>query len=169
MTEETTPKVRVSEHVLRSCNKLVREAPGIRSDAISKELSLGQTTISRAGIYLEKQGLVTRVRNGKFFHYYPAGDPTRRVRPTTATDVEIEALKAEIAELTAFRERAVAFYPNLSVEPIIHQAREIAQSILFEMGDRDAADTVMAGEADGSPIMKSTLAALRAATAYKGD
>lgn len=172
MTEEATPKKPlVSNHVLRSFNKAVRETPGVRSDALAKELSLGASTISRAAILLEKQGLITRKRKGRgYCHFYPAGcapsDVT--VSPITATDIEVEALKAEVEELRreveelrAFKARAVFTHPELDADPIVLEARKIGYRALFDAGNRDGADNVLLGDADNSAFVLAIVEALR--------
>ena len=156
-TKTTKPYV-PSEHVSKSLLSATRASPGIRSDALAKETSLHETTVSNAGRVLIGQGLLTRVRKGRFFHYYPAGDPTRRVRPIAATDVEIEALKAEIEELRAFKERALGQYPDLGVDPLVLVAREIAIELMPQ--EREA---INLGRYDSQPEVLGPLMALRRA------
>lgn len=172
MTEEATPKKHlVSNHVLRSFSKAVRETPGVRSDALAKELSLGASTISRAAILLEKQGLITRKRKGRgYCHFYPAGfEPSDvTVAPITATDIEVEALKAEVedlrrevAELRAFKARAIKLHPDVVEDPLLLRAREICAREARRMDNHQLANATIAGEADDSLHVLSVLATLR--------
>ena len=157
-TKTTKPYV-PSEHVSKSLLSATRASPGIRSDALAKETSLHETTVSNAGRVLIGQGLLTRVRKGRFFHYYPAGDPTTPRRSSgTATDVEIEALKAEIEELRAFKERALGQYPDLGVDPLVLVAREIAIELMPQ--EREA---INLGRYDSQPEVLGPLLALRRA------
>ena len=153
-----------SEHVSKAILTATRASPGIRSDALAKETSLHETTVSTAGRVLIGQGLLTRVRKGRHFHYYPAGvevEPQQLfLSSEPLLEAEIEVLKAEIAELRAFKDRALAVHPALN-DPELIKARELAYNILFDAGLRDDADAVRLGLADETKIVKSIAEALR--------
>ena len=158
-----------SEHVRKVILAATRASPGIRSDALAKETSLHGTTISSAARVLIGQGLLTRVRKGPFYYYYPPGaevapEPQQLfLSSEPLLEAEIETLKAEIAELRAFKERALGQYPELDVEPIILEARKIAYRALFDAGNRDGADNVLHGHADDTVIIGAIVTALRRA------
>lgn len=159
-----------SEHVRKVILAATRAAPGIRSDALAKETSLHGTTVSSAARVLIGQGLLTRVRKGAFFFYYPAGaegarEPQQLILSSEPLlEAEIEALKAEIEELRAFKDRALAAYPDLGIDPLVLRAREIVAELLPEHRD-----VVLSGEADQGGAMRGAVATLRAIAAQKED
>lgn len=170
MTEEatTTKKQRASEHVTKAVLRAVRETPGVTSSELAEELSLHQSTISVATAELETRCLITRVRKGRHHLYYPAGAQDVTVAPITATDIEVEALKAEVVdlrreveELRAFKARAVFTHPELDTDPIVLEARKIGYRALFDAGNRDGADNVLLGDADNSAFVLAIVEALR--------
>jgi hypothetical protein len=151
-----------SEHVRKVILAATRASPGIRSDALAKETSLHGTTISSAARVLIGQGLLTRVRKGPFYYYYPPGVEveTQQLFLSSAPllEAEIEALKAEIAELRAFKERALGQYPDLGVDPLVLVAREIAIELMPQ--EREA---INLGRYDSQPEVLGPLMALRRA------
>lgn len=154
-----------SEHVSKVVFGATRASPGIRSDALAKETSLHETTVSTAGRMLIEMGLLTRVRKGRFFHYYPAGAESARA-PVAADIVElaeIEALKAEIAELRAFKARVHAAFPDFETDPTLLKARRIGYHALMDEGNNDGADSVVIGEADNTAFVRAIVAALELA------
>jgi hypothetical protein len=151
-----------SEHVSKVILTATRAAPGIRSDALAKETALHETTVSTAGRVLIGRGLLTRVRKGRHFHYYPAGAEAAP-EPQQLFLSNAPLLEAEVAELRAFKARALGQYPELDVEPIILEARKIAYRALFDAGNRDGADNVLHGHADDTVIIEAIVTALRRA------
>ena len=170
-----------SEHVSKVLLAATRASPGIRSDALAKETALHETTVSTAGRVLIGKGLLTRVRKGRHFHYYPAGaevapEPQQLfLSNAPLLEAEIEALKAEIdtledeidtleaevAELRAFKARAISQYAELDVEPIILEARKIAYLAFLDVNDRNNADCALYGNADDTPMLKAIVETLR--------
>lgn len=155
-----------SDHVIKVILTATRVSPGIRTDALASETSLCESTISTAGRILVERGLLRRERKGRYYHYYPAGAEDVRepqqlfLSSEPLLEAEIEALKAEIEELRAFKDRALAVHPDLN-DPELLKARELAHRILFDAGLRDAADEVSLGLADETKIVKSITEALR--------
>jgi hypothetical protein len=153
-----------SEHVRKVILAATRASPGIRSDALAKETSLHGTTISSAARVLIGQGLLTRVRKGPFYYYYPPGaevapEPQQLfLSSEPLLEAEIEALKAEIAELRAFKDRALGQYPDLGVDPLVLVAREIAIELMPQ--EREA---INLGRYDSQPEVLGPLLALRRA------
>ena len=162
-----------SDHVTKVILAATRAAPGIRSDALAKETSLHETTISTAGRVLIGKGLLRREKKGRYYHYYPAGaedvrepqqlflssDPLLKAEIDALED-EIDELEDEVSELRAFKARALAAHPDLNDLELL-KARELAHRILFDAGLRDAADEVSLGLADETKIVKSITEALR--------
>lgn len=158
-----------SDHVTKVIVTATRASPGIRTDALASETSLCESTISTAGRILVERGLLRREKKGRYYHYYPAGaedvrepqqlflssDPLLKAEIDTLK-AEIDALKAEIDELRAFKARALAAYPDLDVDPMLLEAREIAAELF-----PDAIERILSGEADNGPSVRAALAALR--------
>lgn len=161
-----------SDHVTKVIVTATRASPGIRTDALASETSLCESTISTAGRILVERGLLRREKKGRYYHYYPAGaedvrepqqlllssDPLLKAEIDTLK-AEIDALKAEIDELRAFKARALAAYPDLDVDPMLIEAREIAAELF-----PDAIERILSGEADNGPSVRAALAALRKMT-----
>ena len=151
-----------SDHVTKVIVTATRASPGIRTDALASETSLCESTISTAGRILVERGLLRRERKGRFYHYYPAGvEDVREPRQLFLSSdpllkAEIDALKAEIDALRAFKARALAAYPDLDVDPMLIEAREIAAELF-----PDAIERMLSGEADNGPSVRAALAALR--------
>lgn len=79
--------------------------------------------------------------------------------PTAQTET-IKALRAEVAELTAWKADAIARYPDLGVEPIILKARKIVADIYRNKMDPARQAEAQLGKLDNTPIMQATVAAL---------
>lgn len=158
-----------SDHVTKVIVTATRASPGIRTDALASETSLCESTISTAGRILVERGLLRREKKGRYYHYYPAGaedvrepqqlllssDPLLKAEIDTLK-AEIDALEDEVSELRAFKARALAAYPDLDVDPMLLEAREIAAELF-----PDAVERILSGEADNGPSVRAALAALR--------
>lgn len=151
-----------SDHVTKVILAATRASPGIRTDALASETSLCESTISTAGRILVERGLLRREKKGRYYHYYPAGveDVREPQQLLLSSDpllkAEIDTLKAEIDALRAFKARALAAYPDLNVDPMLLEAREIAAELY-----PDAIERILSGEADNGPSVRAALAALR--------
>lgn len=165
-----------SDHVTKVILAATRASPGIRTDALASETSLCGSTISTAGRILVERGLLRRERKGRYYHYYPAGvedvrepqqlfissDPLLKAEidalkaEIDELEDEIDALEDEVSELRAFKARALAAYPDLDVDPMLLEAREIAAELF-----PDAVERILSGEADNGPSVRAALAALR--------
>lgn len=169
---ETKPKSRKpSEHITRSILHTVRVTPGIRGDALSKEVAIHDSTLSVAGRTLCKQGRLVRKRIGRYFHYYLPEhvDVTPEVKLMIPADIvelaeldaireELESLRAEVKDLRAFKERALVVHPDLGVDPLVLEAREIAIELMPQ--ERHAINN---GHYDNQPEVLGPLLALRRA------
>lgn len=151
-----------SDHVTKAILNTTRASPGIRSDALAQETSLHESTVSTAGRTLIERGLLTRVRKGRFFHYYPAGAQDVAVQPIKAADIEVEALRREVEELRAFKARAIKLHPDVVEDPLLLRAREICAGEARRIDNYQLANATIAGEADDSLPVLSVLAVLRA-------
>ena len=65
-------------------------------------------------------------------------------------------LQAELDELRAWKADAIARYPDLGVDPIVLEAREIVAGLV----DEKLAADVRSGRKDGCPIMLATIQGL---------
>jgi len=157
-TKTTKPYV-PSEHISKAVLGAVRASPGIRSDALCKELSLSSATISVTTRKLVDEGLIVREQTGRMHRFYPPNAvPQLFLSSAPLLEAEIEALKAEIAELRAFKERALGHYPDLDIDPRILVAREIAIELMPQ--EREA---INLGRYDSQPEVLGPLMALRRA------
>jgi hypothetical protein len=158
-----------SKELSRDFIAVLQQTPGMRSPDFAKALGVHETTFSRASSALVKRGRIIRKRAGRFYAYYlPETKPDLAVKaqqqPVPADIVELaelESLRAEVADLRAFRERALDLYPDLDVDPIVLEARRITYRVLFDVGNRDGADNVLCGRADDTAIVMATVEALR--------
>lgn len=147
----------------------VQETPGIRATALAEILNVNESTISVAGRFLSKRGRIVRKRDGRFLgHYIPEAKvieaPQLFLPNTTLLEAEIEALKAEIEELRAFKECALAAHPDLAIDPLVLKAREIVAEMLPQYREQ-----VLSGGADEGGAMRGAVATLRAIAAQKED
>lgn len=89
--------------------------------------------------------------------------PTRRksVVQTPAGEAETcRLLREEVRELLAWKEAAIARFPDLAVDPLVLKARQIVSTTFLAQGDAEQAKNANLGKLDGRPIMIATLAAL---------
>ena len=75
----------------------------------------------------------------------------------------MQALRNKIAELEAWKTKAVKMHPDLGISPAVSKARVMVAQEYTAMGNFDIAESVLAGERDDSPMMRLTLKAMEAA------
>lgn len=172
-TKEYKPSPRLRKDFLNA----VRQSPGIRTDALAEELAVQGSTVSALGRLLLDQKRIVRKRNGHYYHYYlpeTPSEPTEAVKLMIPADIrpadivelaeldaireELESLRAEVKDLRAFKERALGQYPDLGVDPLVLEAREIAIELMPQ--ERHAIST---GHYDNQPEVLGPLLALRRA------
>jgi hypothetical protein len=171
----TDTKIKASEHVMRAILNAVRSTPGIRADALAKEVAIHTSTLSNAGRILCERGQLMRERVGRSYHYR-LPDAVKLmipsdIRPADIVELaeldaireELESLRAEVKDLRAFKERALAVHPDLGVDPLVLEAREIAHRILFDADKHVEANNILFGYSDDTAIVKATIEALRRA------
>jgi DNA-binding transcriptional MocR family regulator len=157
-----------SKELSRDFIETVREKPGVRASELAAALSVNESTISVAGRMLVKRGRVIRKRKGRAFAYYIPEE--RQAVPADIVELaeidaireELESLRAEVEDLRAFKKCAVAQYPDLAVDPIVLEAREIVAELYPSERDK-----VLSGERDGGPDMCVAVATLRRARGAK--
>ena len=69
----------------------------------------------------------------------------------------VDGLKQRIAELEQWKTTAIARFPDLGIDPIVLNARQIVSAELRstnDSGDRNAADAIMAGQRDNVLAMR---------------
>lgn len=87
----------------------------------------------------------------------------RRAPTEVGVNVQMQELKARIAELEAWKRDAIARYPDLAVAPVVLKARKIVADEVRAGGDRALADHVMAGHKDDTLMVRVTIKALEEA------
>jgi len=91
-----------------------------------------------------------------------AGAPIMR-KPAPAPigiQANLDAAKATIAELQAWKAAAIARYPDLAVEPALLEARKRAAAVFKTDGDHLKATAIMAGKHDSTAIVRALFDAI---------
>lgn len=101
-----------------------------------------------AGIEVHQRGAT---RSGKAKHVDPLV-------------LEVDGLRARVAELEAWQADALRRFPDLAVPEIVVRAQRIAANAVREKNP-DMAEAILAGQRNDSPIMLATIAALEEAGA----
>lgn len=88
--------------------------------------------------------------------------PKRAVKEPTeaALHFQIEGLQKQIADLQAWKQIAIARYPDLAVSELVLRARKLVAAELRESGDPALAEQIMTGSKDSTALMRVTLRAL---------
>ena len=73
----------------------------------------------------------------------------------------LDAAKADIALLEAWKASAISRFPELAVDPIVFAARQRFADILREDGNASKAILVMAGELDDGETMRALISLLK--------
>lgn len=165
----TTPTIQ--HEVLEAVRLLKDDATFPKVCELLPERSKG--TISSALFALRAAGEITAEKilgsHGTAFRYsinpnpVPArAKPKRRTpQPTSAGwQARLDAAKAQIAELEAWKQQAIARHPDLAVDPRILRARKIVANVLRKHNNDAHALSVERGEKDETPIMWATLEAM---------
>lgn len=155
--------------------EIVRELPGVTSEEITALMP--HTTRQSVRHELKRlafKGKIDRVikkkpgeggRQPYAYSISQTGKPPLKLVPKKAPPVVSEclvsALRAEIAELKAWKAEAIRRYPDLGVPPEVLAARKIVAETMS--GDKMFVDSLMRGEKDNLPIMKVALKAMEMA------
>lgn len=157
---------------------VVKELPGITAREIYEFMPhVPKGTVSSAIHGLKVQGyftfgtkvLPTRKGDREFttFTLSPNPDPKyapvikKRKTPTeSGVNAQLEQIKAELAELKAWKDMAIARYPDLLVDSTVLKARKIVAAELKAAGDCNLAEQVLAGKKDETMLVKVTARAL---------
>lgn len=157
--------------------EIIEAMPGISSKQINElmpHVSIMKVSATLHSLYF--QGKVLRERHkqpsgvGRDYYTYtmnPNPKPVAKERkdkppvPTeSALQVRVAELEAKLAELTQWKREAIARFPDLDVDPIVLQAREIVAADLEAHNDTTLAQAVRQGQKDGILPMRVTIAAL---------
>lgn len=80
----------------------------------------------------------------------------KEVKPTPAAiNFEAESLKKKVEELLAWKAQAIKRFPDLAVHPLMLEARKRVAKSFTDCNDHTKAKSVIAGECDNSPIVKT--------------
>lgn len=151
---------------------LIGEKPGISSNEIAEfftELTNYQSQVSAALSVLYGAGGYRRERapGSRAFRYWPDASASPQpvvTKPRKQTEAgashECEQLRAKVSELEEWKADAIRRFPDLAVEPVVVQARQIVAKRLRTNGDQSGAAAVLAGSRDNTPIMQATVDAL---------
>lgn len=88
----------------------------------------------------------------------PRRKPSKK--PSVLVDNRVRELEVQLAELKAWKEDAIARYPDLKVDPLVLRARQLVAEELRASDEPKMAEDVMAGYKDGSPLMRVTIRVL---------
>ena len=177
MTETNTkPKYKITKQFTKALNDAIRDKPGICSTDLASALSISESKLSGVARELTAKGQLVRKRIDKHFGYYlpehvGEAPPVQLmipsdIRPADIVELaeldaireELESLRAEVKDLREFKERALAVHPDLGVDPLVLEAREIAIELMPQ--ERHAIST---GHYDNQPEVLGPLLALRRA------
>lgn len=161
--------------------EIVKAMPGIRSTEIVELMPhVKITQVSGILTTLFARGEVTREgpfetsRRGRGYYRYTVNpDPTpapavvkppKKTAPSeSALQLRVDQLTYENFELRKWKEAAIERFPDLGVEQIVLDARQIVAKMLRESpsnSDAALAAEVLAGRKDGSLSMRATIEAL---------
>lgn len=158
--------------------EVIRNLPDCKSEEIQQLVSHASPSVIRQILSsLYQQGVIIRhtikrgAGEGRSPYFYrinpnpdqPPPPPVQRkvTQPTEAgLQAQVEALKARVAELEAWRADAIARFPDLDVDPVVLEARKIVAKELRDGGDSVMAEQVLAGHKDTTLPMRATVAAL---------
>lgn len=136
--------------------------PGATSDVIAEALGIPLNNVSSALNSMHHADLVTRRRAGKCFAYMlKAEDEQRPIQLIMPMGDEIEAMKAKLAELEAFKAEALAKHPDLV--PIDYEAYRPALVEFYEATGHEAIATTIENGVPLNEIERQRIDALIAA------
>ena len=162
----------------REITNTVKIMPGLTANEIAKLIpDVKYSTVLSTVSNLAKQGVLVnagyatitksnglQVKAAKFnYSDNPVPLPTgRRLKKPTPTgyEAQISELKAQIAELEAWREAAVTRYPDLAVPPIVLRARTLVAEEVAAGGDYTLADQIKRGLKDATLMVRVAIKAL---------
>lgn len=142
---------------------------GATAEQIAKALGYDwPQSVCHALEKLRASGHITRHRIGRWFHYHPASVPLKSVQqPVTVAELpadtgEVEALRAQVAELEAWKAAAIAKHADLKpVDPMLIRARRIVAQMYNESDFPGVSPArVLEGHYDSDVVVQAVLAAL---------
>jgi hypothetical protein len=157
----------------------IREVLASISDVTAKEIAtlipdVTEHSVRQAARAMVNKGEVLKtvrprpgIRGVEYQYYLNPNPPSRRpmkLKSPTANGLtaRLDELQAQVAELEAWKQNALARHPDLAVDPVILRARAIVSQKLREHNDFAGAERAIAGTLDDKPIMWATVAALEA-------
>lgn len=143
--------------------------PHVSYSAVSSTISYlkktGVVEVSGRKSIMRSNGAPNRVST-----YRLSTNPTpnvvrmKRKEPTEAgLRMQVKQLQEQIAELVAWKQEAIARFPDLAVDPVILRARELVSAEVKAGGDNALAEAVLAGRKDDTLMMRVTIKALEEA------
>lgn len=167
---------KITKELTDALREAIREKPGICAPDLAAALSISESKLSGVARALSADGRITRKRVGHHFGYYlpdHIGDvpPVQimtpsDIRPADIVELaeldaireELESLRAEVKDLRAFKERALVAHPDLGVDPLVLEAREIVAEL-----HPNHREKILSGAADNYASVTAAIAALRRA------
>lgn len=158
--------------------EIIREMPGLTSTEIATLMPhKNKATVASTVFSLKNEGVI-EVSGQKEVAIVTGGskpvpvyvlstNPTpnvvamkRKAPSEAALHVQIKELKEQIAQLEAWKAKAIAEYPNLAVEPVVLKARKLVAAELRASGDASLAHHVEVGDKDTTLMMRVAIKAL---------
>lgn len=158
--------------------EIIREMPGLTSTEIATLMPhRNKNTVASTVFNLKNEGVIEvsgqKDAVGKDGRPKPTPVYTLSANPTpnvvamkrkapseAALHMQVRGLKEQIAQLEAWKAKAIAEYPNLAVEPIVLKARKLVAAELRASGDMALAQHVEAGDKDTTLMMRVAIKAL---------
>lgn len=158
--------------------EIIREMPGLTSTEIATLMPhKNKNTVSSTIFNLKNEGVIeisgqkdVAIVTGGYKGvpaYTLSTNPTpnvikmkRRAPSEAALHMQVKGLKEQIAQLEAWKAKAIAEYPNLAVEPIVLRARKLVAAELRASGDMALAHHVELGDKDTTLMMRVAIKAL---------
>lgn len=160
------------ESLQAQITELIAAEPGISTKQIAQYFDdRPYSTISAACTVVYQGGGFRREKHKDNSYCYtpdPSEEPKqpkvrmkgRYVEQPEALAAHLEKALDKIATLEAWKEKALARYPDLAVSDLVRKARSIVAKRLKGEGKHDEADLVEIGARDCSLVIKATVDAL---------
>lgn len=146
----------------------IKANPGCTSNDIAKGCGVLLNTITGTLTHLHEEGLVSRQKKGREFHYQIA-EAKPAVEPDSPWKQRALELQDKVDALYAWKQAAIAKHPDLGEDPLLPRARKIVADMYRAKPDADEgtlgfADRIEDGQYDVLVEIQAAMAALRATT-----
>jgi len=144
--------------IIKEVLEIVDNLPGILSSEVRALMPHeSRMNVDRTLSYLSLRGRLRREGRVPYKHFPAdaAAKPDKVARVAPLASDKINDLERQLRELQAWKQEALARFPDLAVEPIIFRARAIAAQAAPEQ-----IDAINKGHRDNSALIKAVVIAL---------